>query len=301
MELRQLSYFRTVAEVRSFSRAAAVLHMTQPSLSRQIMALERELGHELLERTPHGVEPTPAGLGLLDHLDTVFEQVERIPEVVRTAAGKLRLVRIGVPQGLPQPWGFALLDRLGRHLPDVRVSLHEATTEEQRQLLQNGTIDLGLLHTDAQELRCELLFTQRMGVAVPSGSALAERSTISFAELDGLTVMAHAAGEVDVEVSRVQRASAAAGARTEWLFRRFSEHSWLIALASEVDAVLVTHSSARRHLPDWSWIPVKDLDAGGTDLDIRTWAAWRDPVPSHVRAVVDVMRSVPDETRTAVR
>ncbi|WP_019807908.1 LysR family transcriptional regulator [Saccharomonospora halophila] len=292
MELRQLTYFGKVAEVRSFSKAAAILHMTQPSLSRQIMALERELGQTLLDRTPQGVEPTPAGLGLLDHLNTVFEQVERIPEVVRTAGEQVRLVRVGVPQGLPQPWGFALLDALARRTPSVRVSLHEATTEEQRQLLQNGLIDVGLLHTEASEVHCERLFTQRMGVAVPRGSALADRRTVTLADLDGLRVMAHAAGEVDVEVSRVREASAAAGAETEWLFRRFSEHSWLIALASGVDAVLVTQSSATRHLPDWSWISVAGRDAEGNDLDIDTWAAWREPVPAPVRGVVDVMRSI---------
>ncbi len=292
MELRQLTYFSKVAEVRSFSKAAAILHMTQPSLSRQIMALERELGQSLLERTPQGVEPTPAGLGLLDHLNTVFEQVERIPEVVRTAGEQVRLVRVGVPQGLPQPWGFTLLDTLAGRAPSLRLSLHEATTEEQRQLLQNGLIDIGLLHTEASEVHCEKLFTQRIGVAVPPGSALAARSTIRFADLDGARVMAHAAGEVDVEVSRMQAASTAAGAGTEWLFRRFSEHSWLIALASEVDAVLVTHLSATRHLPDWSWIPVSDRDAEGRSLDIDTFAARRDPAPTAVRTVVDAMRSV---------
>lgn len=294
VELRQLSYFSKVAEARSFSKAAAILHMTQPSLSRQIMALERELGHALLIRTPQGVEPTPAGVGLLSHLDSVFAQVERIPEVVRTAGNELRLARIGVPQGLPQDWGVALLRALDQQLPRVRVSLHEATTEEQRQLLQHGMIDLGLLHTAAPELTCRFLLTQRMGVAVPPESALATAATISFAQLDGLRVMAHAAGEVDVEVSRVQQLTEAAGAETEWLFRRFSEHSWLIALASKVDGVLVTRTSARRHLPNWVWVPVTDRDAAGDDLDIRTWAAWRDPAPSHLREIVDVMRSVAD-------
>lgn len=292
MELRQLSYFSKVAEVRSLNRAAAILHMTQPSLSRQIMALERELGHTLLNRTARGVEPTAAGLGLLRHLDNVFAQVERIPEVVRTAGNEHQLVRVGVPQGLPQQWGIALLDAIDADLPNVRVSLHEATTEEQRQLLQNSSIDIGLIHARAPELSCELLFRQRMGVAVPPGSALANASTIRFADLDGVKVMAHAVGEVDMEVSRLQQAATAAGADTEWLFRRFSEHSRLIALASKVDAVLMTHTSASRHMPNWNWIPVKEDDAEGGSLDIHTWAAWRDPLATHLRELVDIMRSV---------
>jgi DNA-binding transcriptional LysR family regulator len=299
MELRQLSYFRKVAELRSVSKAAAHLHMTQPSLSRQILALERELGHALFDRTPHGVEPTPAGMGLHRHLDSVFAQVERIPEVVRTAGQSLQLVRIGVPQGLPEAWGLALLETVEARLPHVRISLHEATTEDQRQLLQNGLIDIGLIHMDAPELACEFLLRQRMGVAVAPGSRLAGGSAVTFAQLDGLKVMAHAVGEVDVEVSRLRAASTAAQADTEWLFRRFSEHSRLIALAAKVDAVLMTRASASRHLPAWPWIPVMDRDADGEDLDIRTWAAHREPAPTHLRALVEVMKSVsaPDEVR----
>jgi DNA-binding transcriptional LysR family regulator len=297
MELRQLTYFSKVAEVRSVSKAATLLHMTQPSLSRQILALERELGHPLFDRTPHGLEPTPAGLSLQRHLDSVFAQVERIPEVVRTAGQNLQLVRIGVPQGLPEKWGLAMLEAVDTQLPHVRISLHEATTEEQRQLLQNGLIDIALIHMDAPELVCEFILEQRMGIAVVPDSRLASHKTVTFAQLDGLKVMAHAVGEVNVEVSRLQAASAAAHADTEWLFRRFSEHSWLIALASKVDAVLMTEASAARHLSRWTWIPVKDRDATGHDLDICTWAARRDPAPHHLRIVIDVMKSVHGSTR----
>jgi len=293
VELRQLTYFRKVAEVRSVSKAAGLLHMTQPSLSRQIHALERELGQPLFDRTPHGVELTAAGRSLHRHLEDVFAQVERIPEVVRTGGNGLQLIRVGVPQGLPDGWGLALLDRLGSTLPGVRLSLHEATTEDQRHLLQNGLIDIGLIHMNAPELACEHLLVQRMGVAVEAGSRLAGAGRVTFADLDGLRVMAHAVGEIKVEVTRLQAASAAAHAATEWLFRRFSEHTRLIALASEVDAVLMTRESALRHLPDWTWVPVDDRDASGEDLDLHTWAARRDPAPQVVCDVIDVMKRVP--------
>jgi DNA-binding transcriptional LysR family regulator len=297
MELRQLTYFSKVAELRSVSKAATHLHMTQPSLSRQVLALERELGHSLFDRTPHGVEPTPAGMSLYRHLDTIFGQIERIPEVVRTAGQNLQLTRIGVPQGLPEAWGLALLEAVEARLPHVRISLHEATTEDQRQLLQNGLIDIGLIHMDAPELSCTFLLRQRMGVAIAPDSRLSSRESVTFARLDGLKVMAHAVGEVDVEVSRLRAASAAARADTEWLFRRFSEHSKLIALASKVDAVLMTRASASRHLPTWRWIPVRDHDADGQDLDMRTWAAHREPAPRHLHTLVELMTSVsvPDE------
>ena len=67
MDLRQLEYFVAVIDSGSFSRAAVVLNLTQPSLSRQIALLEAELGQRLLVRTGHGTTPTEAGEALLVH------------------------------------------------------------------------------------------------------------------------------------------------------------------------------------------------------------------------------------------
>jgi LysR family nitrogen assimilation transcriptional regulator len=68
MELRELRYFRTVVESGSFSKAAVKLMVAQPSLSRQIRALEYELGMSLLRRNARGVSPTEAGKVLLERM-----------------------------------------------------------------------------------------------------------------------------------------------------------------------------------------------------------------------------------------
>jgi DNA-binding transcriptional LysR family regulator len=289
MELRQLTYFAKVAELCSVSKAAAVLHMTQPSLTRQVASLERELGYRLFVRNPRGVALTAEGAGLLEHLDAVFGHIERIPEVMRAAAESRKLVRIGVPQGLPQHWGVQLLQEVSELIPQVSVSLHEATTDEQRELVHNGLIDLALLHMEAPELRSVQVLTQELGVAVPLKSPLAARAAVGFADLDGLRVMAHAVGEINIEENRLRSASTAAGACTDWVFRKFAEHTALIAMTSRVDAVLVTNASAARHLHDWRWVPIHDRDSHGQTVDIRTWAAWRESAREHVRMVVDLM------------
>lgn len=292
VELRQLRYFRAVAELRSVSKAARVLHITQPSLSRTVMDLERELGCRLLERTSRGVELTPAGVGLHAHLDAVFTQLERIPEVVRTAAGARTLVTVGVPQGLPHEWFLALLDAVEHELPHLALSLHEATTDEQRQLLQRGLLDLALIHLPPDEGPSLLMLEQVLGIAVAPDSPLAVREAIGFDALDGLTVMAHAVGEIAAEEQRLRAASAAAHVTTHWVFRRFSEHSWLIARTARVDAVLLSEASAARHLPSWVWIPVRAGAEGRHNMDvIRTWAAWREPASPAVRALVGLLRA----------
>lgn len=292
MELRHLRYFRAVAELRSVSKAANVLHLTQPALSRQIMELERQLGSPLFRRTSRGVDLTPAGAGLYGHLDALFAQVERIPEIVRTASETKALVTVGLPQGLPHDWFLDLLEAVEHDLPEVALSLQEATTDEQRQLLQQGLLDLALIHLEPDEGPRLLLLEQVMGIGVPPHSPLTGRTEIGFADLDGLTVMAHAVGEIAAEESRLRAASAAAQADTNWIFRRFSEHSWLIARTAHVDGVLVTQASIARHFRGWVWIPVRATADGRHNMDlIRTWATWKEPAAPPLRALLGLLRA----------
>lgn len=293
MELRQLTYFHRVAETGSVSRAAALLHLTQPSLSRQIAALERELGHRLFDRTGDGMVLTAAGRGLHRHAEVIFAQVERIPEVVQTFSEEREIVRVGLPPGLPHEWFLELLSTAGIALPHLALSVTEASSAEQHTLVRAGLIDVALLHTRPADLDHAVLLTQDLGAAVPPGSPLAGRRTVRLADLDGLLVMAHAAGEVATEEARLRSAAAAAGVGARWIFRRFAEHSALIAASSGVDAVLMTAASAARHLEGWTWVPVAERDAAGERIAVVTWAAWGRRPRTSVRALVDLMVSTP--------
>ncbi|MHB1173122.1 MAG: LysR family transcriptional regulator [Lacisediminihabitans sp.] len=291
MELRHLTYFDKIAQVGSVNKAAAALHMTQPSLSRQISELERELGCPLFDRTPRGVVLTSAGTGLRSHLERIFAQLERIPEVVRIASQKQELVRVGIPPGVPHYWFMDVLRAAEDRLPSASISLHEASSDEQRQLLRNGLIDLGLLHDEPPEFSSAQVLTQDLGVAVTDGSPLGSRQFIQFADLDGLKVMAHAAGEIASEEARLRSAAAAAGVFTHWIFRKFSEHSELITVSSKADAALMTEASALRNLPGWKWIPIKEENSSGKKLAVVTWAAWNEPEQPIMRDLVALMQA----------
>jgi len=82
MNLQQLAYFREAYEQRSFSAAAKVLHLAQPSLSEQIRRLEGELGVPLFVRVGRGVEPTEAGHALLPHAERVLAEIVSARESV---------------------------------------------------------------------------------------------------------------------------------------------------------------------------------------------------------------------------
>jgi LysR family transcriptional regulator, benzoate and cis,cis-muconate-responsive activator of ben and cat genes len=96
MELRHLRYFVTVAQEQNVTRAAALLHISQPALSRQIRDLENEVGVELLERTPNSVRLTPGGKIFLQECRAILNRIENAVEKVRTKSQVSKtVIRIG--------------------------------------------------------------------------------------------------------------------------------------------------------------------------------------------------------------
>src|SRR5258705_13617450 len=85
--LRQLEYLVTVADLGSFTRAAAELHVSQPALSHQIAVLERDVGGPLLDRLPRAVRLNPAGRALLPHARTALAEAGRARAAARQATG----------------------------------------------------------------------------------------------------------------------------------------------------------------------------------------------------------------------
>ena len=191
MELRHLRYFVAVAEEGSLTVAAQKrLHTAQPSLSRQIHDLELEVGVQLLNRGPRGVELTPSGRVFLDHARTALLQVEAAGEAARRAAQPARTsFAIGFLTGYEMDWLPAVMDLLRSELPSTEVVIHSQDSPDLAAGLIRGKIDLAFLRPEksAPGLIFKPLRRDPLIVLMARDHALAARSSIRPQDIAGET------------------------------------------------------------------------------------------------------------------
>jgi DNA-binding transcriptional LysR family regulator len=181
MDLRQLRYFVAVAEERRFGRAARRLHMAQPPLSRQIQALEGELGFKLFLRSRRSVEVTPGGTVLLDRARHVFAELDRaVHEARRASTGETGRIAIGYLSSLAYSGLTRYLRAIREELPSVEVVLRELAPAEQLEALKERRIDIGLLRgpIDDPSIVSERVRRERLFLAMPLGHPLARRQRV---------------------------------------------------------------------------------------------------------------------------
>ncbi|WP_030940441.1 LysR family transcriptional regulator [Streptomyces sp. NRRL S-646] len=180
MELRQLTYFVTVAEELHFGRAAERLHIVQSAVSMQIQRLERELGAELFDRTPRRVRLTAAGERLLPEAREVLAAADR----ARAAVAPLPGLRIGTSTGLG-----VHLDRVlaafARRAPDVPVELFSLPVAERLARVAGGQLDAAFVRAvePVPGVRVLPLWPDPLVAALPATHPLAGREEIGIEEL----------------------------------------------------------------------------------------------------------------------
>jgi DNA-binding transcriptional LysR family regulator len=186
MDLRQLTYFAAVAEELSFTRAASRLHISQPPLTRQIQALETDLGVQLFLRTSRGVKLTEAGESLVNdagHIKALMEQAtERAQLADKGNAGRLD---VGVH-------GSAMLATLPRLFstytashPMVKIVLHLGQTPSQVIALRQGRVSIVFerLLPDEPDIAVELVSREPVILVLPEHHLLAKSETVAIEQL----------------------------------------------------------------------------------------------------------------------
>lgn len=186
--LKGLRAFSSVARLGSFTRAAGLLHITQPALTVQIRQLEAALGLRLLDRTPHGAEPTAAGRELARSLEPLLRELDQtvssLQDLAARRRGAARLAALpSVASGLLPP----AMARLRATHPELHVRLHEAVTGQIYEMVRAGQVDLGIA-TDLKpggELTVDPLFRDQILALLPPDHPLAGRKAIPLALLAG--------------------------------------------------------------------------------------------------------------------
>jgi LysR family nitrogen assimilation transcriptional regulator len=147
MDTRGLRYFQAVAEFGSYSRGAEFLRISQPAVSRQIRALEAELGRALFIRHSHGVNLTEAGRTLLERSQSILRQFEQARDDIRRgAAGPSGMVTLAVPPAAGNFLIPALTKRLTDAYPNVFLKVAAGFSGYIHEWLVRGSVDLACLH-----------------------------------------------------------------------------------------------------------------------------------------------------------
>ena len=175
MELRQLEYFRVIAETESIHEAARRLNMSQPPLSYQLKQLEAELNVTLFERTRQGVRLTEAGKLLYDRSANLLEYVKST-ELEVAKVGKKRVLRLGIT-----PTTVATImpcvSLFSRRNPDVNFEVHDGITYTLYRYLMDGIIDISIARTPLRldDVDYKILSSEPM-IAVSSKDMLPEKN-----------------------------------------------------------------------------------------------------------------------------
>lgn len=240
MNLRDLKYLVALADHKHFGRAAAACYVSQPTLSTQIKKLEDELGVPLVERAPRKVMLTPAGRDAAERARRIVAEVEQMKEAARRSqdpeAGTVRLGMFPTlgPYLLPH-----VVPRIRARFPQLELLLVEEKSDVLLSRLREGKLDAGLLALPVadDQLHTEFLFEEPFVLAVPESHPLAQRGSLTLAELSHQQLLlledGHCLREQALDVCRLS------GANEKSEFRATSLETLRQMVAADVGITLL--------------------------------------------------------------
>jgi DNA-binding transcriptional LysR family regulator len=249
LDLRKLRYFVAVADRLHFGRAADDLHIAQPVLSRQIRALEHDLGADLLTRDSHGVTLTDAGEQLLADAGPLLASADAARRRVTLAARGGRRLMVGFRAGVAV--APAIRQFADQH-PDVVVDVQRIEGDDQATKLLDGRIDIGYVRLPIDEtgLRVIPIYTEPRVAVLPTGHRLAGKEQITEADLAGEPLL----WDSDASTQPTRRAHPNAG----YLVRGVDETLEHVAAGRGISFLARSATVFYSH-PNISYVPVSDV------------------------------------------
>jgi LysR family nitrogen assimilation transcriptional regulator len=192
MDLRQLRYFVALATQQNFNRAAEVLHIAQPALSRQIKLLEEELGVVLFDRHIRGATPTAEALQLLERATFLLRYAEQMKfDMIGLRSAPKGPVALGLPPGLAPLLIPPLHERLSADFPEIQLKVVEGFAPGMHEHLLQGAIDLAILSGSTYLANVEVtpLLSEAICVIALSGDERLGDRHVDVARLAGIPLV----------------------------------------------------------------------------------------------------------------
>ncbi|MDT5084739.1 MAG: hypothetical protein QOJ61_1782 [Mycobacterium sp.] len=198
MELRQLEYFVAVAEEANFTRAAQRVHISQSGVSAQIRQLERELGHQLFDRSTRIARLTAAGAAALEPARAALAAASSMQEAVDEVAGLLRgRLSIGMVIGCTIRPLFIAMEKFHRDHPGVEIAVQEGNSDRMIDTVRSGELDVALIGAAGEPpdgLEAMTIVSENLAALMPFGHRLAKRRRLALDQLDGEPIVSMPVG-----------------------------------------------------------------------------------------------------------
>jgi DNA-binding transcriptional LysR family regulator len=267
MELRQLKQVLVLAETLNFHRAAERLHMAQPPLSTSIRKLEDELGVSLFERLPSGLKITPAGEAVLVNARRTLFYADEVRRAAREgASGEQGAVKVGFVGSAIYSLMPQIIQAFRRRYPHVDLVIEESTTTDLLERLDNHTLDVALVRLPFLEPTSAcltMLQADRLVLAVPVDSPLADRVDLSLAELGDEPFILYSRALVPSMHAVVMHAFNQAGIRPRVAQEAVQVHTVFSLVESGLGLALVPSAAGKYISSGVRLVPLVDLPATG--------------------------------------
>lgn len=186
MSDRRLQVFHAVARLLSFTKAAEVLHMTQPAVTFQIRQLEEQVDTRLFDRTHNRVSLTEAGRIVFEYAEKIFEQYAEMENAIREMTDDISgSLTIGASTTISEYMLPALFGEFKAKNPDVRLRLRVSNTDGIVSMVENNIIDLGIVEgaVNNKTLLVEVCRRDKLVLIVPPNHELAKHESVKFKDI----------------------------------------------------------------------------------------------------------------------
>lgn len=186
MDLKQLKALVTIAETENMTKAAEILNIVQPAISRQIRLLEEDLGTILFERGRQGMILNDEGKTFVEYARRILNEIEKAKAEIRPSAGTLGgIVNIGLLPSTSDLLSSMLVSNLRKNYPGIKIRISTGYAGHMQNWLENGEIDISLLYASrtSPALRLQPLVEEGLWFVGPPGSQLHAAQAIEIKDI----------------------------------------------------------------------------------------------------------------------